>query len=240
MFNRRKPRANIQKTIRKYHKWLMAFLGIQFVVWSITGAYMVLFDIDYIHGNDLVENHQTFIPADNINVSLNELANQYPKLNNISLNMLVDRPVYRFNIGTDNYLVDAASGQQLSPLSQQLAIQVARHQYTGTGHVISAQLVEENPPYELSARHLPAWRVDFDDFGSPSIYISATYGQVVTKRHQWWRLFDWVFRFHVMDYQDSEVDNNLLFTFALLGILAGMSGMFLVYFRLFNGKKRRY
>lgn len=240
MFNRRKPRANIQKTIRKYHKWLMAFLGIQFVVWSITGAYMVLFDIDYIHGNDLVDNHQTFIPSDSINVSLSELAEQYPKLQNISLSVLVDRPIYRFNIGTDNYLVDAASGQQLSPLSQQLAIQVARHQYTGTGNVISAQLIEENPPYELSARHLPAWRVDFDNFGSPSIYISATYGQVVTKRHQWWRLFDWMFRFHVMDYQDSEVDNSLLFAFALLGILASISGIFLVYFHLFNGRKRRY
>jgi uncharacterized iron-regulated membrane protein len=36
------------KTSRKFHKWLMLFVGVQFVIWSITGAYMVFFDIDYI------------------------------------------------------------------------------------------------------------------------------------------------------------------------------------------------
>jgi len=48
------------KTSRKFHKWLMLFLGIQFLIWSISGAYMVIFDIDYIHGDSLVVNHQTW------------------------------------------------------------------------------------------------------------------------------------------------------------------------------------
>ncbi|MFT6029889.1 MAG: hypothetical protein ACI8O8_001630, partial [Oleiphilaceae bacterium] len=29
----------------------MLFLGLQFLIWSISGAYMVIFDIDYIHGD---------------------------------------------------------------------------------------------------------------------------------------------------------------------------------------------
>jgi hypothetical protein len=45
------------KISRKSHKWLMLFVGVQFVIWSITGVYMVLFDIDYIHGDSLVINH---------------------------------------------------------------------------------------------------------------------------------------------------------------------------------------
>ena len=39
------------KTSRKLHKWFMLFIGLQFVIWSVTGAYMVFFDIDYIHGD---------------------------------------------------------------------------------------------------------------------------------------------------------------------------------------------
>ena len=50
--------VNILKVSRKFHKWLMLFIGLQFIIWSISGAYMVIFDIDYIHGDSLVVTHQ--------------------------------------------------------------------------------------------------------------------------------------------------------------------------------------
>ncbi len=56
----------IVKTSRKFHTWLMSFVDVQFVIWSITGAYMVFFDIDYIHGDSLVINHQTKINPNDI------------------------------------------------------------------------------------------------------------------------------------------------------------------------------
>ena len=56
---------------------------------------------------------------------------------------------------------------------------------------------------------------------------------MVTKRHDFWRLFDWMFRFHVMDYDDGEnVSNWLLFVFALLAVFATCSGLVLSYFKV--------
>ena len=68
-------------------------------------------------------------------------------------------------------------GKQLSPLNQSEAIKAAKNLYTGNGEVRDSELITDNPPFELSRRvhsSLPAWRINFDDFGSPSLYISAT------------------------------------------------------------------
>ena len=48
----------------------MLFIGAQFVIWSVTGAYMVFFNIDYIHGDTLVINHQNKIDPNNINLKI--------------------------------------------------------------------------------------------------------------------------------------------------------------------------
>jgi Cu(I)/Ag(I) efflux system membrane protein CusA/SilA len=225
---------SLLKACRKIHKWLMAFLGVQFVIWSVTGAYMVFFDIDYIHGDSLIKNHQTKIDSKSINYSLKTLYENYPQAKNIELGTFIEQTVYRFEINKDKYLVNADSGELLSPLKKMQAIAMANHEYTGDGQITEVELIADNPPFELSSRVLPAWRVNYDDFGSPTLYVSATTGKVVTKRHEFWRLFDWIFRFHVMDYQESEVDNYLLFYFSFLGLLAGLSGLVLVYYRIFK------
>lgn len=223
------------KTSRKYHKWLMLFVGVQFVIWSITGAYMVFFDIDYIHGDSLVINHQTKIVPNDIQYSLKNLLNDYPQAEQISVGTFINQNVYRFSVAGKKMLIDATNGRLLSPLNKQDGQAAASHYYSGDGQIRETELLIDNPPFELNPRALPAWRVNFDDFGSPSIYVSAQSGQLVGKRHEFWRLFDWMFRFHIMDYgDDEEIDNMLLFWITLIGILACIFGLILVYFRVFK------
>lgn len=231
-----KSNSSLLKAARKTHKWLMLFLGIQFVIWSVTGAYMVFFNIDYIHGDSLIKNQQVKLVDSQINFSIKALLKQYPQAKNIQLESFIHQAVYRFKVGKDNYLVSAISGELLSPISKPDAVALAQFEYTGSGVISHIELITENPPFELRASVLPAWRINFDDFGAPTLYVSATSGKIVGKRHEFWRLFDWIFRFHVMDYQDSEVDNTLLFWFSLLGIFAGLSGLILLYFRLLHSR----
>jgi hypothetical protein len=222
------------KTSRKYHKWLMLFLGIQFVIWTISGAYMVIFDIDYIHGDSLVVNHQEKIKLKNINYSLKQLVQDFPSAKNIEVGLFINQEVYRFNSADKKYLVDASSGKQLSPLTRNMAVVAAKHAYSGSGKVAEVELITKNPPFELSRRALPAWRVNFTDFGSPSLYISAQTGLLMTKRHEFWRTFDLMFSLHVMDYEDEAADNQLLFWFTLFSLIASAFGVVLTYFRVFK------
>ena len=228
---------NLLRTSRKFHKWLMLFLGIQFLIWSISGAYMVIFDIDYIHGDSLVVNHQTKINANKITYPLSTLRKQYPSAKNIEVGLLIDQEVYRFTLLDEKIVVNASNGDKLSPLSENDAINMAKHYYHGKGDVAEIELITENPPIELSRRALPAWRVNFDDFGKPSIYISAQTGQLVGKRHEFWRIFDLMFSLHVMDYEEEDPSNQLLFWFTLFSLIASIFGGILSYFVIFKTAK---
>ncbi|SEL21173.1 PepSY-associated TM region [Colwellia chukchiensis] len=225
------------KTSRKFHRWLMLFVGVQFLIWSISGAYMVIFDIDYIHGDSLVVNHQTKVEVSKIGYPLAQLQRRYPDAKDIALEVFIEQPVYRFHENDSQYLVSAVNGTQLSPLSQNEAVRAAKHYYRGHGKVVDVSLITTQPPTELSSRALPAWRVNFEHFSQPSIYVSAQTGKLVGKRHQFWRIFDLMFSFHVMDYQDEDPSNQLLFWVLLFAILAAIFGAILSYLLIFRGSK---
>jgi len=227
------------KTSRKLHKWLMLFLGIQFVIWSVTGAYMVIFDIDYIHGDSLVTQHQTPIDVNKINISLADIIKKYPDAQNIELAVLIDSPVYRFKTEQKNIMLNASSGEVLSPINEVMAVKLAKHYYSADDDISEIELLTDNPPLEVSKRHLPAYRINFDAFARPSLYINAYSGIVVTKRHEFWRLFDWMFRFHIADYQDGEPDNLLLFWLSILGLFGAITGLVLTYYRVIKNKRKR-
>lgn len=229
---------SLLKTSRKFHKWLMAFLGIQFLIWSVTGAYMVFFDIDYIHGDSLVKNSQEKIDPQQVHYSLQSLLQIHPHAQQISVENFLGKAVYRFEYNEKKWLVDATNGAILSPLDENAAIQAAKFYYSGAGDVSEVSLITDNPPFELNPEVLPAWRVNFVDLGAPTIYVSAQNGSMVGKRHDFWRLFDWMFRFHVMDYESGDdLNNSLLFWFTLFGIFSCLSGLVLAYFRIFRSQQ---
>jgi hypothetical protein len=211
----------------------MLFVGLQLLTWSITGTYMVLMDIDYIHGDTLVAKKQKILSPEQVEYSFKELLVAYPQATKIELGLMLKQAVYRFNIDKKKVLISALDGQQLSPINEQLATSIAKELYNDKRvSIAKVQLLTDNSPSELSDRHLPVWRIDFDDFASPSFYISATSGQLVTKRHTYWRLFDWMFVFHVMDYIGGEADNKLLLLFTVLAFMASIFGLMLTYYRL--------
>jgi len=228
---------NLLKTSRKFHKWLMLFLGIQFLIWSISGAYMVILDIDYIHGDSLVINHQAKINANKITYPLSALRKRFPHLENIEVGLFVGQEVYRFTLLDEKYVINASNGHEISPINSNDAIKAAKYYYSGNGDVTDAYLITENPPIELSRRALPAWRINFNDFGNPSIYVSAQTGTLVSKRHEFWRIFDLMFSLHVMDYEEEDPSNKLLFLFTIFSIMASIFGAILSYFVIFKTTK---
>ncbi|WDE08112.1 PepSY domain-containing protein [Thalassomonas viridans] len=224
------------KVSRKTHKWLMLFIGIQFVIWSVSGAYMVIFDIHYIHGDSLVQQHRDIVDGRQIKFPLKQLLARYPSAEKLSLGSLVKEPVYRFIHDGEQHMVSAVNGELLSPITRAEAEAAARYYYSGSGAIAGVELIRDNPPSELSKRHLPVYRVNFDDFASPSLYISVSSGELVTKRHEFWRGFDLMFNLHVMDYQDGSSANKLLLVSSLLGLLAALTGLVLVCFKVLRRK----
>lgn len=233
---------SLLKSSRKYHKWLMVFLGVQFLFWSVSGLYMVSMDIHYIHGEDLVNKPPQPLDTENINFTTAMLLSGFPDATNISVGRLLDRQVYRFTNGDAGpTVIDASTGARVPPVDERTARDIAHSVYSGTGEVTSVTLIEVQAqlPAEVSPRHLPLWQVKYAGITTPTFYINQYTGRVVAKRHNLWRLFDWMWRFHIMDYDDGEnVSNWLLFVVASLGLLAAGSGAVLTWYRVVAPNRR--
>src|SRR3546814_9748490 len=55
------------------------------------------------------------------------------------------------------------------------------------------------------------WRVEFADNSESTLYLSPQTGELIAKRHDLWRWFDFLWMFHIMDYEErADVNNTLL------------------------------
>lgn len=220
----------------------MAFVGIQFLFWSITGVYMVTMDIHYIHGETLAKSEQAKIDLADVDYSIVELAADYPEASQVRLTQSMGRPLYSFINGEQGKVaIDAKTGAVQALVNEIKAKEIAQYHYTLNHDIDSIRLIQSvtDMPAELSPRHLPVWRVTFEQYATPTFYISQQTGAIVAKRHDYWRLFDWMWRFHIMDYDDGEnVSNWFLFLVATLGLMAAITGTVLTYFRVFSANKK--
>jgi len=225
----------------KLHKWLGLLVGLQVIAWLLSGTYMVLVDIDFIHGDPLVKNtQQALAPNFKPSISFARLRAEYPQATVIGLESVLGRPFYTITTASSRHLIDASSGQTVSPLDEQMATRIATYHYHGETPVTRAELITSNAPTEIGTRALPLWRVDFDDRFATSFYIDPYSGTLVTRRHRYWRIFDFMWMLHIMDYDErSDIHHPLLWFAQLTGLLLAATGAWLLIYRLSRRKSYR-
>lgn len=220
---------------QKLHKWLGLLVGLQLVIWSISGFYMVIVDIDIIHGDHLVQPAQPISEPDLALFSqqLTSLAQDNPQATAISLSMMNGRATAEITAPDAILLHDIGDGKIVSQIDKVAVKKLAKSYYAGSGAIETLSLISANPPHEIGSRPLPLWRVDFDDAWGTTLYISTTTGALATRRHTLWRVFDFVWMLHIMDYDEREdINNTLLRIVSILAFLLVLSGVWYLYFRL--------
>jgi len=225
---------------RVVHKWLGLIVGLQVLIWLATGLYMVVVDIDFIHGDPLVKNMQDkVVVPDSKLLSIASLRERYPNATKISLRPVMGKTFYTVTTVNNFYLLDPETGAVQSPLGEDAAREIARYHFAGEAPVINATLITSNPPTEIQFRRLPLWRVDFDDRFSTSFYIDPYNGSLATRRHQYWRIFDFMWMLHIMDYKDrSDAHNLLLIAAQVSGLTFAITGLWLLFYS-FSGRPKK-
>jgi len=227
---------------QKLHKWLGLFVGLQVLIWLGTGVYMVVVDIDFIHGDPLVRNMQQAVslPA-NPQLDMVALRIRYPGATRIGFRPVMGKTHYTVTTADQRYLLDPLSGQVISPLGEEAVREIAKYHFNGDAAINRASLITSDPPMEIGSRHLPLWRIDFDDRFVTSFYIDPYTGALATRRHQYWRVFDFMWMLHIMDY-DERVDthNPLLIAAELTGLVFTITGAWLLFYRFGRRRNNRY
>src|SRR5215510_16355910 len=93
---------------RSVHKWLTLFVGLQLLIWAITGFYMVAVDLDFIHGDSLVHNLRKPVGNTSGVLPVSQVTSRYPEITLISLHSLpaLSTPVYELSAAGRSVLLD--------------------------------------------------------------------------------------------------------------------------------------
>ena len=224
---------------RRIHKWLALFVGLQAVIWTLSGLYMTAVHIDIIHGDHFVR------MAEPRSVGAAEIidpvaaARLVPGGETLKLNWLQDRPTYIVSADGTQALIDAGTGARLPPPSEAEIRQLADHWFTGQERLAHVALVHDLPG-EVRGRKPPLWRAEFEGWNQPTLYFSPATGELVTRRHELWRIFDFVWMLHIMDYDEREnVNNWLLRGFTWVAVAMALSGAWLLFYSFPRRKCRK-
>ncbi len=219
--------------IRRIHLWAGLFLGLQLLAWTSGGVVMTILPIEQVRGEHMAAEPPEPAPlkAAGPLLELEQVFRRYPGTTGLQLQWLLGRPVYLLQ-GAEARLIDARSGQRLDPLPEDSALALARQDYRDPDPPMRARLIESDPPGEIRDRPLPVWQVEVDDGLGTRLYFSPDNGRLLARRNDDWRLFDFFWMLHIMDYDErSDFNHPLLISFALSAMLFTLSGFWLLWIR---------
>lgn len=224
-----------QRFVGATHNWLGLFLAAQVVLWMLSGAVMSLFHIDLVRGRTNALNAYPVELGAFGYANIGGVIAQSPGTTEVRLTHFMNRQVYRVTGSSGAALFDAQTAEKLSPLNENTARAVAKQDFIGKGGIVGAALLDR-APHECGCEP-PVWRIDFSDSLDTRIYVSPATGEIEARRNKIWRLYDFFWMLHIMDYRERENFNNpLVQAFAVTGTLFALTGLYLVVMRLVRGQ----
>lgn len=211
----------------------------QALIWTVSGLYMTSVHIDIIHGDHFIREAEPKPMAAADIASPAAAAMAVPGATAVKLSWFLDRPVYVVKTNGGERLVDARSAALLPPPSREQVRQAAEYWFTGKEKLVRLSLITDIPG-EIRGREPPLWRADFDGWNKPTLYLSPATGALVSRRHELWRIFDFVWMLHIMDYETRDnVNNWLIRGFTLLALTTAISGAWLLWFSFPRRRRRK-
>lgn len=236
--------------IRKSHRYLGLLLGIQFLLWTIGGLYFSWSNMDEVHG-DMQKKEAPLLSSNIQLVSPTAILDTIKKIHqidslvSIQLIEILGRPVYQIRcvgavhntsnhqhqMTTMNHLADAITGKVRGVLSKSEAIQIAKNRFNGEAQLQSVEYITNTDKHhEYREQPLPAYAISFVHQSKTTVYIASELGTIQKFRNNKWRIFDFLWMMHTMDYEGRDHFGNILLRiFSIFGLITVLSG-FLLFF----------
>ena len=196
------------KFIRSLHRYLSIFIAIQLLLWTVSGIYFAFNKIELIRGE------QYRLPT-NVEYRIFDRLGQQVIASNKDGNI-----VYR----------TYPEGNLLEKLSVEEAKLIASIK-TSLEPVSAILLTESLPGSEYRGRSLPIYQITTTSKDDTNIYLDPLSGDVLAIRSDSWRMWDFLWSLHIMDYDQRDNINNFLFRiFSILALVSSISGILLFFF----------
>jgi len=249
MHRNKKRTIKPRKTTYLVHRWVGLFISLQLLAWSAGGFVFSILDIDEVHGDAEARMRQSGAISVDLFPPLMRDSFREHGIENIGTATLIDRglgPFWEILGPDENWIGRAAlTGELTGLITQDQAQEIALDDFLPDAPVERVRLIEEDPPSEYRGGRLPAYQVLMDHPKQTQIYIDATNGKIMARRNKSWRIFDFFWMLHTMDYTGRDNFNHPLLTIAsVLAVITSGTGISLWGWRAIpklarKGKKKR-
>jgi uncharacterized iron-regulated membrane protein len=228
---------------RKIHRWLGLLMAAQIIAWMVSGLWFSLYPIEEIRGEHLTAPTEALAPADGPDDFAGLPSPEFLKQ---ALDSHFGGPWSLQSaalIRSGGALFWRAEGEHAGQpftrlvgpagvrpaLSPDGAARQARHWVPTSGALRDVHWLERTEPgSEIRGRPLPLWRVRFEEPESLNLYLDPWTGEVLARRTDRWRIFDFLWMLHIMDFEDRDDFNHPLLQIAAFGgLLVALGGVVL-------------
>ena len=160
-------------------------------------------------------------------------ARQVKGLTGVRLAELLGEPVYELTYKTadgttETVIADARTGKLLEKIGEKKAIEIANAGLDGPRGIADIRLLtakDVGGHHEYREKPLPAWAITYEEPSGLVAYVSQDTGRIESVRSNSWRVFDFFWLFHTLDfYGRDDINNYVLRAFSLLGLVTIFSG----------------
>jgi len=211
----------MRSLIRKIHKYLSLFISIQLLLWTVSGIYFAYNKIELVRGEHL--RNQTI---EELTFDLKNL----PPIQAKSIDIIVrlGQPLIKINTMSGiSYL--NKDGSPASKIKLDEAMKIVQNK-TSLNPLSALEIVDVPAGAEYRGRDLPLYQVITDHQDNIKVYLDAFSGEIVAIRSSSWRVWDFLWGLHIMDYIDRDNINNILIKiFSILALISSLSGVILFF-----------
>jgi len=214
--------------LRQIHKWIGLVIGLQFVMWALSGTAMALLDMDEVSGG---------AAAQAVRQPLQSSPAAWPRIRQalageavtgVRTASLPQGPVYQVTTSDGVRLFAAGDGRPVM-VDAATAAGIASESHPDGARVVSVAALDELT-FAVRDFELPIWKVDFADQKNSSYYVSGSTGQLLARRNDTWRWWDFFWMLHIMDYSERASFNHpLIITVGFAMAWLAVTGFWLLF-----------
>jgi hypothetical protein len=215
---------------------------VQLLLWFSSGLLMSILPIERVRGEHLVarESGETLAPAQQLVSPAAVLGAAPGPVRELRYTSLLGRPVAELTMADGTVRMhDARSGSPMARIDALLAVKVALAAYRGAGAPARSATLVQTASTEFRGK-LPVWRVQFEVAETTRVFVSPANGKIVGVRNGTWRLYDFFWGLHIVDWKNHEDFNTpWMMAFAAGGLILAVAGVVLLYMRWPRRRRRK-
>ena len=207
--------------VRVFHKYLSLIISIQLLLWTISGIYFAFNKIELVRGEQyIIKDKPSSIEINNLNISSN--------VKNIEIFKRLNQWVVKAEMDAGFKYQDLL-GNEVYELSPNEAIEVVKLKTT-LSPIDVIKINESSARSEFRGRSLPIYKIKTNSSDDTNVYVDVMSGKIVAIRSDSWRVWDFLWGAHIIDYRERDNINNILLKiFSILALLSSLSGIALFF-----------